>query len=251
MLLSAILVAIIATLSNWWVFRIFTRTWLYPIITGFLVGIAMGDVRTGIITGAYIQLAYLGWITAGGSMPGNLMVAGVYGTALTILSNATPAMGVTFAAALSLIGIIQNAGYMTLNSFWVHKADRYLEQGKFNQVRLMNYVPSGLLSVVLYGVPIFLMILFGADWAQSMIAMIPDSLANALNVVASLMPALGIGMLLTFIGKKKLIGFFFVGFFMSVYFGLDTMACFVFSACIAAILFFFGMSSDKEEIYDE
>lgn len=45
-----------------------------------------GDPINGMKAAAYIQLTYLGWITAGGTMPGNLMVAGVFGTALTIIS---------------------------------------------------------------------------------------------------------------------------------------------------------------------
>ncbi len=244
MVFSAILVALLATGSQWWFCHLITRTWLYPIWSGFLTGIFLGEPVLGMKAAAYIQLTYLGWITAGGSMPGNLMVAGIYGTALTIISGADPRMAVTFAAALSLIGIVQNTAYMTLNSLWLHRADAYLEAGNLKGVRLMNYVPSGILAFLLYGVPIFLIITYGADWAQQMIAMIPESLANALNVVASIMPALGIGMLLNYIGKKKLIGFFFLGFFLSVYFGLDTMACFVFSACVAAVMYFFG---NKEE----
>ena len=131
MILSAILVALLATGSQWWFSHLITRTWLYPIWSGFLVGVIMGQPENGMIAAAYIQLTYLGWITAGGSMPGNLMVAGIYGTALTLLSGADPKMAVTFAAALSLIGIVINTAYMTLNSFWIHMADKELEKGKW------------------------------------------------------------------------------------------------------------------------
>ena len=244
MILSAILVALLATGSQWWFCHLITRTWLYPIWSGLLVGVFMGEPVAGMKAAAYIQLTYLGWITAGGSMPGNLMVAGIYGTCLTLLSKADPRMAVTFAAALSLIGIVQNTAYMTINAFWVHRADALLEKGDLKGVRLMNYVPSFFVAFILYGVPIFLMIVYGADWAQSVIKAIPESLANALNVVAGIMPALGVGMLLNYIGKKKLIGFFFVGFFMTVYGGLDTMACFVFASCVAAVMYFF---TNKDE----
>ena len=117
MILSAILVALLATGSQWWFNHLITRTWLYPLWSGFLVGVFMGQPILGMKAAAYIQLTYLGWITAGGSMPGNLMVAGIYGTALTIISKADPRMAVTFAAALSLIGIVQNTAYMTINAF--------------------------------------------------------------------------------------------------------------------------------------
>lgn len=83
MLIKAILVALLATGSQWWFSHLITRTWLYPIWSGFLTGVIMGEPVLGMQAAAYIQLTYLGWITAGGSMPGNLMVAGIYGTALT------------------------------------------------------------------------------------------------------------------------------------------------------------------------
>ena len=86
MLLQAILLALLATGSQWWFSHLITRTWLYPIWSGFLAGVVLGEPLVGMQAAAYIQLTYLGWITAGGSMPGNLMVAGIFGTALTVLS---------------------------------------------------------------------------------------------------------------------------------------------------------------------
>ena len=190
MLIKAILVALLATGSQWWFSHLITRTWLYPIWSGFLTGVIMGEPVLGMQAAAYIQLTYLGWITAGGSMPGNLMVAGIYGTALTVLSGADPKLAVSFAVTLSLLGILINQAYMTLNSVWVHRADKYLEEGNLKGVRLMNYVPSGILSFVLYGIPVMLMILYGAQWAQDTLAMIPQWLVDALNLVGAIMPAL-------------------------------------------------------------
>lgn len=245
MLIKAILVALLATGSQWWFSHLITRTWLYPIWSGFLTGVIMGEPVLGMQAAAYIQLTYLGWITAGGSMPGNLMVAGIYGTALTVLSGADPKLAVSFAVTLSLLGILINQAYMTLNSVWVHRADKYLEEGNLKGVRLMNYVPSGILSFVLYGIPVMLMILYGAQWAQDTLAMIPQWLVDALNLVGAIMPALGIAMLLNYLGKKKLIAFFFFGFFATVYLKRDTMSLFIFSAVIAAVMYFF--SRDREE----
>lgn len=245
MVFQAILVALLATGSQWWFSHLITRTWLYPIWSGFLVGVIMGQPVLGMQAAAYIQLTYLGWITAGGSMPGNLMVAGIYGTALTIISGADPKMAVSFAVTLSLLGILINQAYMTLNSIWVHRADKYLEQGNLRGVRLMNYLPSGILSFILYGIPVFLMILYGATWAQEILKSIPQWAVDALNLVGAIMPALGIAMLLNYLGKKKLMAFFFFGFFATVYLNLDTMSLFIFSAIIAAVMYFF--SRDKAE----
>ena len=243
LIIQALLIALLATASQWWFSHLITRTLLHPIWTGFLVGIILGEPMLGMQAGAYIQLTYLGWIVAGGAMPGNLMVAGIFGTALTILSGAEATMATTFAVTLSVIGIVMNMAYMNLNVIWTHKADKYLEQGNIKMVRVMNYLPSGLLSLCLYGIPAFLMVVLGANFASGLLQYVPQWLADALNLVGSIMPALGIAMLLNFLGKKKLIAFFFLGYFVSVYFSLNTMAVFIFSIIIAAVMFFFG---DKE-----
>lgn len=246
MLVKAILVALIATCSQWWFSHSVTRTWLYPIWSGFLVALAMGDPVTGMKAAAYIQLTYLGWITAGGTMPGNLMVAGIFGTALTILSGASPKLAPTFAVPFSLLGILINQAYMTINSFWVHRADKCLEKNDITGMRIMNYVPSGITSLVLYGIPAFVLVYFGGDFAQTALKAIPQSLIDALSVVGGLMPALGIAMLLTFLSKKKIIAFFFIGYFATVYGKLDTMAITVFAVAIAVIMYFY--TGQKQQV---
>jgi len=244
MILKAILIALLATLGQWWFFGPVTKCLVYPLTTGTLVGIIMGDPMTGMLAGANIQLIYLGWISAGGTMPSNTIVAGIFGTVMTILSGADPTMAVTFAIPFSMLGLLLNQLYMTSNAAWIHRADKLLEKGNLRGVRLMNFVPSFCTAFVLYGVPAFLMVRFGSGWAQNLINAVPASVINALQVVGGMMPALGVAMLLNYLGKKKLIPWFFGGFFLSEYSGLDLMAISIFAAIIALILYLNG--SNKE-----
>lgn len=236
MLLSAILVALIAILSNWWVTHLVTRTWLYPIISGTLVALALGSPVEGMKAAAYINLAYLGWMTVGGTMPGNLPVASVFGTAMTILSGAEPSTAVVFAVPFSLLGILTFQASMSINAFWVHKAEAMLDRGNISGMRMMNYVPSFFVALVLVGLPAFSMVYFGADFMKNMLAMIPPSLVSAFQVIGGIMPALGIAMLVSFLGKKRLMPFFFLGFFLVAFLNLGIMAIAVFAVIAAVIL---------------
>ncbi len=224
MLVSAILVCIISTIANWWPNHLITRSWLYPIWSGFLVALAMGEPLVGMQAAAYINLAYLGWITAGGTMPGNLPVAAVFGTAMTILSGADPSLAVTFAVPFSLFGILTFQLSMSINAIWVHRAEKFLEEGNITGMRLMNYVPSGILNFLTTGVPAFILVYFGSKPMQNLLNMIPESFVQAMQVVGAIMPALGIAMLLNFMGNKKIMPFFFLGFLLAVYLKLDIMA---------------------------
>lgn len=237
MFLSALLVAILATISQWWFFAPVTRCLTYPLTTGLLVGLFMGNPMLGMLSGATIQLVYLGWINTGGVMPSNTMVAGIFGTALTILSGASPKLAVTFAVPFSLIGLLMVEIYQSVNSFWVHRADAELARGNVKAIRFLNYVPSLIVAIIVYGIPAFCLVFFGRGWAQGMLNMIPKSLTTALEVVGALMPALGIAMLLNYLGKKTLIPYFFIGFFLTAYLKLQIMAIAIFAGLLAYLLY--------------
>ena len=169
-------------------------------------------------------------------MPSNTIVAGIFGTAMTILSGANPTMAVTFAIPFSMFGLLLNQVYMTVNAAWIHQADKLLEKGNLRGVRFMNFVPSFCMALVLYGIPAFLLVVSGSGWASDLINAVPESVISALQVVGGIMPALGIAMLLSYLGKKKLVPWFFGGFFLTVYSGLGLTAISIFSAIIALVM---------------
>jgi mannose/fructose/N-acetylgalactosamine-specific phosphotransferase system component IIC len=105
-------------------------------------------------------------------------------------------------------------------------------------VRFYNYVPSFAVSLVLNGIPAYLIVTRGevvGEWLSSM----PQWLIDGFALVGGILPALGVGMLLNFLGQKKIIAFFFLGFFLAQFLGLSTMAITVFGAIIAVVLYMF------------
>lgn len=62
---------------SWWLIR-------EPIMAGFWVGLIYGDPVQGVIIGATINVAYLGWISAGGANASDLYWAGLLGTFVAI-----------------------------------------------------------------------------------------------------------------------------------------------------------------------
>ncbi|UWM63502.1 PTS system mannose/fructose/sorbose family transporter subunit IID [Enterobacter sp. CP102] len=250
MIIEAVLIGLLATVAQWWFFGPITKCLVYPLTTGLLVGIIMGDPILGMMAGANIQLIYLGWISAGGTIPSNTMVAGILGTSMTILSGASPALAVTFAIPFSMLGLLSHQLYMTFNSFAIHKADTYLEKGNLDGVWFMNFIPSFCLSLLLNGVPAFLLVFFGKDWAMGLLNMVPERFIHALEVVGGIMPALGIAMLLSFLYKREIIAFFFAGFFLTIYLKLDTMSVAIFGSVIATLVYIASTRRQASEADD-
>ena len=68
-IIQALLIAIAANLASGRVWSPITWPFCYPLINGTVVGLILGDPLLGLMAGATINLAYIGWISAGGTMP--------------------------------------------------------------------------------------------------------------------------------------------------------------------------------------
>jgi mannose/fructose/N-acetylgalactosamine-specific phosphotransferase system component IIC len=206
----------------------------------------MGKPLEGMMIAAAINLPYVGFITAGGSMPGNPMFAGPVGTALALVSGLDIHTATTVGVILGSVAVLSWNAYMTINAFWVHIADKYAAQGNLKMVRILNYVPSFFVSLIINGLPGFLIVMYGQSfgtWLQTF----PKVIIDAFGVVGALIPAVGIGMLLNYLGKKKIIAFFFAGFFLTIYLNLGTMAIAVIAAIIGTVVYFFNKDKQVKE----
>lgn len=59
-----------------------------PLVSGAIIGFIMGDVTTGVIMGAAIQMLYIGLVTPGGSMPADVNYASWIGIPLAMAASA-------------------------------------------------------------------------------------------------------------------------------------------------------------------
>lgn len=165
------------------------------------------------------------------------MIAGVYGTALTVLAAADPKLAPTLAVPLGLFGVAVWNVQMSVNAAWIHRADRYAEEGNTRGIMLMNFVPPQIVVFLLNGLPAVILMLAGPDFFKSMLEKIPANWADAMGVVAALMPALGIAMLISYLRKPKLLPIFFIGFFVATYLKLNIMALAIFGGLIGLFAF--------------
>lgn len=251
MVIQALLVAIAANLASGRVWSPITWPFAYPLINGTVVGIILGDPMTGLLAGATINLAYLGWISAGGAMPGNIGIAGVYGTAITILAGTSAELAITFAIPIGLLGVLMWQLQMTLNVFWVHRCDVNAEKGELNKVWMNAALFPQLTALLINGLPAFLLVLLGNQFLMNFVQGIPESMVNALGVASGLLPALGVGMLLNYLGNKRMIPFFVIGFFLSTYLGLGLMPIAIFGTCIAVYSYYTSRGSLGQEAAQE
>lgn len=191
-----------------------------PLVCGCITGFILGDPITGAVIGATINLVYLGFISAGGSMPADMAMAGVLGTAFAITGGLDAETALAIAVPLGLLGTIVWYLRMTFDSFFVHMTDKYAAQGKFNMFYLTSIVYPQAFAAVICIIPVTLAAYFGANYIQGFIDMCAGTPLMIFQIIGGMMPALGIAITLQYIFKGEARPFLFLGFIVATCTGL-------------------------------
>jgi len=235
---QAILVALVYYLANspWPFGGLGNYAIIYrPMVAGLVVGLILGDPVQGTIIGATINLMYIGFISAGGSMPADMSLAGILGTALAITGGIGTEAALAIAVPLGLLGAIVWVGRLTLDTAFVPLAEKYAEEGKPEKVWIVNILLPQLLLFVMTFIPCFLAAYFGGAYVQDAINALGGTTLRIMSIIGGMLPAVGIGMTLLAIFKGEARIFFFLGFLLSTYFGISILPLSLIFLCITVI----------------
>jgi PTS system mannose-specific IIC component len=184
-----------------------------PLVAGTIVGLILGDVQTGMIIGATINMVFLGAISPGGAMAADLNFAGFIGTALAMITKSSPQVAVSLAVPIGLVGVFAWNAFSTINVFFAHLADKYAAEGNIKKMKFAGIVLPQLLGFAVRFIPAFLVVYFGSTYGSSISSAIPAWLTTALGTIGSILPAIGMALLLKMmITEFNLWAFFLIGF---------------------------------------
>ena len=106
----------------------------YPLLYGFVSGIIMGDVKTGLVVGATLQLMVLGVGTYGGASMPDFMTGAIIGTAYAVISGKGINFAIGLAVPVGLLMVQLDVLARFTNTFFLHRVDRYIEKGDTKRV---------------------------------------------------------------------------------------------------------------------
>lgn len=204
-----------------------------PLLAGFITGIILGNPLEGALIGAGINVIYLGFISAGGAQMGDPSFAGYVGTALAIASNLDVSTAMAISVPLGTIATVLWIAKMTVNSFFVHWADREVDKGNVNMVAFINVVPPQILLFAMSFIPATLVVYYGPTAVNGMLSILTPNILHVFNVIGAMLPALGIAMNLKLIGNNFTMPFFVLGILCSVYFHMDIIIISIIGIVIA------------------
>lgn len=214
---QAALVGIGYYLSNSpWILGIGGFFGLYrPLVAGLIVGIIFGDPAKGAQIGAAINLLYIGFISAGGSIPADPSVAGWVGTALAMAGGLSAEAAISLGVAIGLLGTIIFFTRMSVDSFFAHRADAAAEAGDIGGVARANWVWPQVFLFVISFFPAFFAVYLGSAVVSDGITWLNTNapfVLKGFEVAGGLLPAIGIALNMRFIFRGGAIPFYFIGY---------------------------------------
>lgn len=211
-----------------------------PIVMCTLVGLVLGDLSQGVIIGGTLELATMGMMGIGISIPINITIAGVLGAGFAIAgglsAEAAVALAIPVGIVFRLLEHLATTGYdLVAAKMLFDRPERNTPQ----RVTRAFWLIFGLSCLFMF-LTVFLSLLVGAETVAAVANAIPENIMNAIGTGTNLLAALGFAMLFNLTRTPKTMAFFFIGFALASYLGMPTMAIAILGAAAAAIAFFFG-----------
>ncbi len=201
-----------------------------PLVAGMVAGLILGDMQTGIILGAAIQVIYIALVTPGGTVSADvraisyigipLSVCAIKGMGLDPSSSAARDMAAALGAAVGTLGTVLFYGTATVNLLWQHIGWKAVEKGDFKKLYLVNMGFPWISHFLCSFLPTVIITMAGSSMVDLMKAYLPmDGVAmKTLFTVGSLLPAVGVAILLKQVINKSLD-------FLTFFFGFTLAAC--------------------------
>lgn len=216
-----------------------------PLVGGLVCGIILGDITSGILVGAAMQVVYIALVTPGGTVSADVRAVSYIGIPLAMValhsygldatSKAGADLAVSFGTMVGTLGTVLFYGTATINLAWQHVGWRAVEKGDFKKLYVVDMVLPWISHFICSFIPALIMCKMGAPMVDLIKTYLPmDGLAmKTLFTVGSLLPCVGIAILLKQIVTKAVdfIPFFF-GFTLAASLGINLV-----SATVVAVMF--------------
>lgn len=211
------------------------RALMNPTFIGVLFGLIYGDVVTGTILGASINIMYISVAAVGANMPADDSLAACVAIPIALSSGLDPETAALLAVPFGILGTFMDNLRRMVNGVWNRKALVYAEKLNFKGITFCNTLGPWAVQFIIR-VPIVTAIMIGVSTGTAAIMdVIPAWIMNALSVVGGVLPGFGLVLCATFIGRKHLFPFFIAGFFVMKLSGMPMLVATMFGLILGII----------------
>lgn len=185
-----------------------------PVFAGFITGLVMGDLKTGLLIGASLQLTVLGVGTFGGASRIDATSGAVLATAFSVAKGIDPEIAIATIAVpvATLLTYFDILGRMT-TTYFAHRVDAAIERYDYKGIE-RNYLLGAVPWALSRALPVFLALRFGGAYVQSIVDFVEQYkwIANGLTLAGRMLPGLGFAILLHYLPVKRHLHYLALGF---------------------------------------
>lgn len=203
-----------------------------PIVVGFVTGLLLGDMKTGIIVGAAVEAIFIGSVNIGGNISAEPAAAATFAVVMATTQN----IAADAALALSVpVGVFSAFLFMIINNvlynFTAPIIDKLAEKSNDKGLITLNFA-MWFIRFFIVALCMFVGLLAGETAIESAINSIPPVVLTGLNTAGKFLPAVGLSILMKMLWNRPLAIYFFLGFIMVVYLGMPQVAVAAFAIII-------------------
>lgn len=241
LLFQAIMVGVIVWIG--FLDKAFLHTFIYrPVCIGPLVGLVMGDLKTGLEVGVSIELMFLAVVWVGVAIPPDeTLSAGIAAAFACLVGDAS--VGIATALPLAIIGqMFRQTRNSTIYEVTQRLVEKAAAKADYKGIILWTSIIPTFVEGLLFGVPAFVAVYFGGEYVQAFIDFVPEVVISGLAAGGGLIGAVGVALLLGTIKNKELWPYFLVGFFFASYLGVNTIGI----GIVAVVAVMINFYADKQ-----
>ncbi len=209
-----------------WVFIIaidqfdFLESLYQPIVTGAVLGLILGDLKTGLLVGGTYQLMTIGNMPVGGAQPPNAVIGGVMAVVFAIGSGLDTSAAVGLAVPFALIGQYMVTLVFTVMSPMMSVADKMAEKGDHKGIVRLNWLAMGALGL-LFAVVCTIGLIGGSAMGTALTGVFDAVpwLMTGLSAAGGMMRFVGFATLLRIMLSNEHWGIYFAGFTLATIIG--------------------------------
>jgi mannose/fructose/N-acetylgalactosamine-specific phosphotransferase system component IID/mannose/fructose/N-acetylgalactosamine-specific phosphotransferase system component IIC len=252
--IEALLIGVLYYLT-WTDFQLFPFSmYVYqdPVVIGFILGLAYGDVASGLIIGGSIALLYISNAAVGANLPSDSSLAACVAIPIALKFGLSPEMAVTLAVPFGVLGALLDNVRRLSAGFWHRRAQKHVDLFQLNKLTIdAVFGPLGV-NIVLRILPLTLLLfLFGSSAGEALNSL-PAWISHGFNVIGGMLPGLGLILCVTFIGRKDLLPYFVIGYYVAYLTGWGTLTLAILAGAIAFLhVQFTRKDEDDEEDFQE
>lgn len=185
-----------------------------PVFAGFITGLIMGDMKTGLAIGASLQLMVLGVGTFGGASRIDATSGAVLATAFSVAQGIEPEKAVvTIAVPVAALLVYTDIAGRFSTTYFAHRIDAAIERFDYKSIE-RNYLLGALPWGLSRALPVFLALWLGGGFVENLVAGIEKYqwVADGLVLAGRMLPGLGFAILLHTLPVKRYFHYLAMGF---------------------------------------